>query len=103
MGGEADRPATFPVDIRSALPGEPGPTTAVSLRGEAIHTMSPGRAEGGNTALRDARLLRDALVTVRDGTPLLDAVARYEADMLRYGFEAVSQSLTRLSHRQPVT
>jgi 2-polyprenyl-6-methoxyphenol hydroxylase-like FAD-dependent oxidoreductase len=92
--GEADVAATFPVDIRSALPVEPWPTTTVTLLGDAIHTMSPGRAEGGNTALRDARLLRDALATVRDGTPLLDAVARYEADMLRYGFEAVTQSLT---------
>lgn len=92
--GAADVPATFPVNIRSALPVEPWPTTTVTLLGDAIHTMSPGRAQGGNTALRDARLLRDALVTVRDGTPLLDAVAGYETEMLRYGFAAVSQSLT---------
>jgi SnoaL-like polyketide cyclase/FAD binding domain len=36
----------------------------VTLLGDAIHTMSPGRGEGANVALRDAQLLRHALVEV---------------------------------------
>jgi 2-polyprenyl-6-methoxyphenol hydroxylase-like FAD-dependent oxidoreductase len=88
----ADVPATFPVEIRSALPVDPWPTTTTTLLGDAIHTMSPGRGDGANTALRDAHLLRDTLVAVRHGAALLDAVARYESEMLRYGFDAVARS-----------
>jgi 2-polyprenyl-6-methoxyphenol hydroxylase-like FAD-dependent oxidoreductase len=58
--------------------------------------MTPGRGEGANTALRDAGLLRDALVDVAAGRlPLVDAVERYQAEMLRYGFQAVADSLDR--------
>jgi 2-polyprenyl-6-methoxyphenol hydroxylase-like FAD-dependent oxidoreductase len=67
------------------------------LLGDAIHTMTPGRGEGANTALRDAGLLHDALVDVVAGRlPLVNAVARYQAEMLRYGFQAVADSLTDL-------
>jgi 2-polyprenyl-6-methoxyphenol hydroxylase-like FAD-dependent oxidoreductase len=93
---EADIAATFPVPIATARPVEPWPTTAVTLLGDAIHTMSPGRGEGANTALRDAALLRDTLVEVATkGTALLTALRRYEAEMLWYGFEAVQASLTQ--------
>jgi hypothetical protein len=56
--------------------------------------MSPGRGEGANTTLRHAELLRQALAGVAaKGVPLLDAVGRYEAEMLRHGFQVVSASL----------
>ncbi len=61
---EADVPATFLVNIRSARPVKQWQTANVTLLGDAIHTMSPGRGEGANTALRDARFLRHALVDV---------------------------------------
>jgi 2-polyprenyl-6-methoxyphenol hydroxylase-like FAD-dependent oxidoreductase len=68
----------------------------VTLLGDAIHTMSPGRGEGANTALRDAELLRHTLVdVVTTGVPLAQAKAQYETEMLRYGFEAVANSLNK--------
>jgi 2-polyprenyl-6-methoxyphenol hydroxylase-like FAD-dependent oxidoreductase len=87
----ADVRGTFPVNIRSARPVEPWPTSNVTLLGDAIHTMSPGRGEGANTALKDAHLLRDILAGATGRT---EAVARYETEMLRYGFAAVAQSRT---------
>ena len=90
----ADIPAIFPITITSAQPVKPWRTTNVTLLGDAIHSMSPGRGEGANTALRDAEHLRDALVNVAvKGMPLVLAIAQYETEMLRYGFEAVANSL----------
>jgi 2-polyprenyl-6-methoxyphenol hydroxylase-like FAD-dependent oxidoreductase len=97
--------ATFPVGLRSARPVSPWPTTDVTLLGDAVHTMSPGRGEGANTTLRHAELLRQALVAVAaKGVPLLDAVGRYEAEMLQHGFQVVSASLSNpLMPRPSVT
>ena len=87
---EADVPATFPVWISSAQPVQPWSISNVTLLGDAIHTMSPGRGEGANVALRDAELLRHSLVdVVANGVSLARAKAAYEKEMLRYGFEAV--------------
>jgi 2-polyprenyl-6-methoxyphenol hydroxylase-like FAD-dependent oxidoreductase len=67
----------------------------VTLLGDAIHTMFPGRGEGADKALRDTELLRHALVDVTTkGVPLVQAKAQYETEMLRYGFEAVANSLS---------
>ncbi|GII58282.1 monooxygenase [Planotetraspora thailandica] len=91
---EAEIAATFPVGLRSARPVEPWPTTRVTLLGDAIHSMSPGRGEGANTALRHAALLRETLIRVATaGVPLFDTVAGYETEMLRHGFQAVAASL----------
>ena len=91
---EADIPSTFLVNIRSSRPVKQWQTRNVTLLGDAIHTMSPGRGEGANTALHDARILRHALVDVATkGVPLIQAKAQYETEMLRYGFEAVANSL----------
>lgn len=64
---EADVPATFPVHITSVRPVAPWRVPNVTLLGDAIHTMSPGRGEGATIALRDAQLLRDALIDVTTG------------------------------------
>ncbi len=91
---QADIPSIFPITITSAQPVKPWRTTNVTLLGDAIHTMSPGRGDGANTALRDAELLHHALVDgATQGIPLVQAVAGYETEMLRYGFEAVADSL----------
>jgi 2-polyprenyl-6-methoxyphenol hydroxylase-like FAD-dependent oxidoreductase len=96
MVDEADAAATFLVHLRSARPVRRWRAADVTLLGDAIHTMSPGRGEGANTALRDAELLRRALVEVAAGrAPLAAAKERYEAEMLRYGFQAVANSLHR--------
>jgi 2-polyprenyl-6-methoxyphenol hydroxylase-like FAD-dependent oxidoreductase len=77
-------------------------TSNVTLLGDAIHTMSPGRGERANTALRDAELLRHTLIDVATkGVPLVRAKAEYEAEMLRYGFEAVANSLHKPIFRRP--
>lgn len=90
---EADISATFPVCISSARPVKRWHTPNVTLLGDAIHTMSPGRGEGANVALRDAELLYHKLVDVATkGMPLLQAKGEYEAVMLDYGFEAVANS-----------
>jgi 2-polyprenyl-6-methoxyphenol hydroxylase-like FAD-dependent oxidoreductase len=90
---EADVAATFPIHVQSAQPVAPWQTATVTLLGDAIHTMSPGRGEGANTALRDAELLRHLLVDVAaQRIALARAKAEYEEEMLQYGFAAVAAS-----------
>lgn len=87
---EADIPTIFPVWISSAQPVQPWHNPNVTLLGDAIHTMSPGRGEGANVALRDAALLQHNLVeATQNRTSLAQAIATYEQEMLLYGFEAV--------------
>jgi 2-polyprenyl-6-methoxyphenol hydroxylase-like FAD-dependent oxidoreductase len=89
----SDPSTCFPINIRTSVPLEAWPSSNVTLLGDAIHTMTPGRGVGANTALRDAALLCRSLTAVRDGKrPLLQAVQEYEAEMRRYGFEAVLKS-----------
>ncbi|MFI6738789.1 FAD-dependent oxidoreductase [Nonomuraea sp. NPDC050451] len=76
--------------IRTSIPIDPWPATNITLLGDAIHSMTPMRGIGANTALRDARLLCAALTS--GGDPV-DAIAGYEAQMREYGFGAVRDSL----------
>jgi 2-polyprenyl-6-methoxyphenol hydroxylase-like FAD-dependent oxidoreductase len=72
----------------------PWPSTRVTLLGDAIHTMPATGGLGGNTALRDARLLaRELTAADRGGRQLLDAVAAYEAEMRQHGYAAVRAAL----------
>jgi 2-polyprenyl-6-methoxyphenol hydroxylase-like FAD-dependent oxidoreductase len=77
------------IRLRAAKPMKPWHASKVTLLGDAVHTMPPGRGEGANTALRDAVLLRDLLVELPPET----AKARYEAEMLEYSFRVVEQSV----------
>jgi 2-polyprenyl-6-methoxyphenol hydroxylase-like FAD-dependent oxidoreductase len=86
---EADVPATFLLTITSALPVAPWQAPAVTLLGDAVHTMSPGRGDGANIALRDAQVLADLLASGMSPTA---AKAEYERQMLHYGFAAVAAS-----------
>ncbi|WP_422928408.1 FAD-dependent oxidoreductase [Singulisphaera sp. PoT] len=89
----SDPSTVFPINIRTSVPVEPWPTSSVTLLGDAIHTMTPGRGVGANTALRDAALLRRKLVEVRNGTkPLLLAISEYEEEMRTYAYAAVQKS-----------
>ena len=99
----ADPNSCFPLNIRTSAPVEQWPTTNVTLIGDAIHTMTPGRGVGANTALRDARLLCRNLVAARDGhTPLLDGIRDYETKMIAYSTEAVKESLKQMSGADPI-
>jgi len=90
---QADGQATFPFGICCARPVAPWDEPAVTLLGDAIHTMTPGRGEGANTALRDAALLTAVLSEAAAGrTGLVAAKRRYETEMLGYGFTAAENS-----------
>jgi 2-polyprenyl-6-methoxyphenol hydroxylase-like FAD-dependent oxidoreductase len=98
---EADAAATFPFGIFSASRPGPWDSPNVTLLGDAIHTMTPGRGEGANTALRDAALLRTRLVEVAErGRSVGDAKADYEQAMLRYGSKRWTAQSGRISLRQ---
>jgi 2-polyprenyl-6-methoxyphenol hydroxylase-like FAD-dependent oxidoreductase len=89
----SDPSTVFRVNIRTSVPVSPWETSNVTLLGDAIHTMTPGRGVGANTALRDAALLCKRLTEVRDGSkPLLQALHEYEGEMLQYSTEAVLES-----------
>jgi 2-polyprenyl-6-methoxyphenol hydroxylase-like FAD-dependent oxidoreductase len=89
----AEVAATFLVSVRSSEEIEARPTTNITLLGDAIHTMTPARGIGANTALQDAALLASKLKAVeRREKSLLQAIAEYEAEMLVYGFAAVAAS-----------
>jgi 2-polyprenyl-6-methoxyphenol hydroxylase-like FAD-dependent oxidoreductase len=91
----ADPSATYPFGIFAALPVTRWDQPGVTLMGDAIHTMTPGRGEGANTALRDAALLAARLTDAATGRmPITTAIEDYETEMLRYGFRAVEDSRT---------
>jgi 2-polyprenyl-6-methoxyphenol hydroxylase-like FAD-dependent oxidoreductase len=92
----ADSPAASVtlIPILTSVPVEPWPTTNITLLGDAVHSMTPFRGIGANTALRDARLLARNLIAVTRGErDLIDAIADFEQQMIDYGFTAVRRSL----------
>jgi 2-polyprenyl-6-methoxyphenol hydroxylase-like FAD-dependent oxidoreductase len=89
---DASTVTTFPV--KTSVPIPPWPTQKATLLGDALHNMTPFRGIGANTALRDAQALHQALVAAANGEAgLIQALAHYERDMIRYGFAAVQTSL----------
>jgi len=86
------------VGVRTSVPVPAWKSSNVTLLGDAIHTMTPGRGAGANTALRDAALLGPLLIEASRGRkPLVQAINEYEAEMLRYGTEAVRESRKQMS------
>ena len=86
------------INIRTSVPLEPWASSRVTLLGDAVHTMTPGRGVGANTALKDAALLYKRLVEARDGrTDLIAAIHAYEAEMLQYSSKAVLASRERMN------
>jgi 2-polyprenyl-6-methoxyphenol hydroxylase-like FAD-dependent oxidoreductase len=99
----SDPSTCFPINIRTSVPIAPCPTSAITVLGDAIPTMTPGRGVGTNTALRDAALLCRNLIAVRDGaTSLQQAIHDYEAAMITYGFAAVLASRKQMDGRDPI-
>ncbi|MFC7535147.1 FAD-dependent oxidoreductase [Actinoplanes sp. GCM10030250] len=61
-----------------------------TMMGDAVHVMPPFGAHGGNTALRDAALLGHKIVEARaSGTPVEEAIAGYQDEMVPYAFRTV--------------
>jgi 2-polyprenyl-6-methoxyphenol hydroxylase-like FAD-dependent oxidoreductase len=97
-------PATvLPINIRTSVPVAPWASSNVTLLGDAIHTMTPGKGAGANTALRDAALLCKKLREVHEGRrPLVEAIHEYEAEMLRYSTEAVLDSRKQMDAKDAI-
>ncbi|WP_086818925.1 NAD(P)/FAD-dependent oxidoreductase [Allokutzneria sp. NRRL B-24872] len=92
---EGDPAETVGMPMRMARPVERWSATNVTLLGDAVHTVPPGRGEGANVALRDAAVLRHRLIDVaRRRVPLARAKAEYENEMLGYAFAAASTTRT---------
>ncbi|HEU5474473.1 MAG TPA: NAD(P)/FAD-dependent oxidoreductase [Actinophytocola sp.] len=92
----ADSPAQSVslLPIRTSVPVARWESTNITLLGDAIHSMTPFRGIGANTALRDATLLaRNLIAAFRGERGLLDAISDYEIQMTGYGFAAVRDSL----------
>lgn len=93
---ELSDPTTCAVSTRqsTSVPIPAWETSRVTLLGDAIHTMTPGRGVGANTALKDAQLLADRLVAAHRGeTGIVEGIHEYETRMIEYGFDAVRESL----------
>lgn len=84
---------TFPV--KTSVPIPPWRTGKVTLLGDALHSMTPFRGIGANTALRDAAALRQAIGAIDRGEQdLIPALSVYERAMVEYG--AVRASLKEM-------
>ena len=82
------------ISILTSVPIDPWQTTNITLLGDAIHSMTPFRGIGANTALRDAQLLARNLIAAHRGErDTLDAIADYERQMIDYGFAAVRNAM----------
>jgi 2-polyprenyl-6-methoxyphenol hydroxylase-like FAD-dependent oxidoreductase len=101
---ELTDPSTcFPVNIKTSVPLDPWPASNVTLIGDAIHTMTPGRGVGANTALRDGVLLCARIIDVAEGRlELIEAIGRYEVRMVEYGFDAVLKSREQMTDQDPI-
>ena len=98
-------PTTCGVSTRqsTSVPIPAWETTNVTLIGDAIHTMTPGRGVGANTALKDAQLLAERLIAAHRGElGLIEAINGYESRMIDYGFTAVRESLKFLGKDNPL-
>jgi 2-polyprenyl-6-methoxyphenol hydroxylase-like FAD-dependent oxidoreductase len=91
------------INIRTSVPVAPWETSKVTLLGDAIHTMTPGKGAGANTALRDAALLLKRLVEVSRGEKSpLQAFHEYECEMLRYSSKLVLESRKQMNENDAI-
>ncbi|HTV76797.1 MAG TPA: NAD(P)/FAD-dependent oxidoreductase [Steroidobacteraceae bacterium] len=91
------------VAVRTSVPVQEWQSSNVTLLGDAIHTMTPGRGAGANTALRDAALLGRSLIEAHQGRrPLLQAIHEFEVEMRRYSTEAVLASRRQMNGSDPI-
>ncbi|WP_067539591.1 FAD-dependent oxidoreductase [Nocardia crassostreae] len=102
----ADVDCTLAVPLRASTKPAHWQASRATLMGDAVHTMPPFGAHGGNTALRDAALLSEKLqAAARTGASIESAVAAYQQEMLAYSFKEVEASekmMTRFTTRNPI-
>ena len=73
----------------------------VTVGGDAAHSMTFHRGQGGNNALRDAERFVSAILEAKDGSKILvEAVDSYDEDVLKRGATEVDMSAkqTRAFH-----
>ena len=88
-----DPSSFFLVDMYTSVPCALDAPCNVTLLGDAIHAMTPTLGRGANLAMRDGALLGRALRSVASGgAELPAALAAYEKEMLRYGFDVVREA-----------
>ena len=92
MFADSDPASLVGMRFRQSTLIDPWPATTVTVLGDAIHNMTPVGGLGANSALRDAAALAEQLTAVRDGAPLVPAIAAYETQMRAWGYAAVHQS-----------
>ncbi|KAJ3301443.1 hypothetical protein HDU76_005747 [Blyttiomyces sp. JEL0837] len=68
-------------------------TTRVTLLGDAIHSMTPFRGTGANTALEDANDLSEAIALIHKGGSFKSILSSYETVLRTRGFNRVDKSL----------
>lgn len=90
--GDAD--SFFSVGMSSTVPGVLDRPSNVTLLGDAVHAMTPTLGRGANLAMRDGALLSRHIGDVAAGhVGISEALAAYEAEMARYGFDVVRESV----------
>jgi 2-polyprenyl-6-methoxyphenol hydroxylase-like FAD-dependent oxidoreductase len=96
---DGDTESVTTVPLRSMPTLRPWQPSAVTLLGDAIHNMTPMAGVGANTALRDAGVLRAALVDTAAGRRgVVDAIGGYEEEMREYANRAVGVSRRNAEH-----
>jgi hypothetical protein len=89
-----DSSSFFNVGMYTSVPTSLDCPTNVTLLGDAVHAMTPTLGRGANLAMRDAALLSRHLKAVAAGQQALaEALAEYEAELVRYGFDVVRESV----------
>ena len=89
-----DPSSFFVVGMYTTVPSKLDNPTNVTLLGDAVHAMTPTLGRGANLAMRDAALLgRQLRAVVEERLFLPTALAAYEAELVRYGFEVVRESV----------
>lgn len=103
---ESDPAARHGITFQVSVPTPAWVPSPVTVLGDAIHTMPATGGRGGNTALRDARLLADRLVAADRGErPLVEAIGDYERHMRAHGYAAIDEALAtrdRLTATRPL-
>lgn len=100
-------PDTVGVTMNAGTRPTKWPGSRVTLMGDAVHVMPPLGAHGGNTALRDAALLADALISALSADGQVERViGRYQEEMVTADFKEVKSAVTmlrRMTSRNLVT